>query len=247
MLIYINGSDNRCKHLAKLMIDDGYRVETEYQYALSCQVAYLGRDGKGFEQVDFKANTLVVTLLKNQRLCYLSKLKGFKYDYLYHDEQFVNENSYISDEALIAYMIIDNPISLFNSRILILGYGHCGQDLAGKLEKFNAKITVSNRNNHYHQEVVAKGYRYIRLDELTLNDYDFIINTIPDNILTDKLLSSLDPSCQIYDIASKPYGLEKEKRTTNYHLLKQLPTKYAYQSSGAALYQAIKRAVEKNA
>lgn len=247
MLIYINGSDNRCKYLTKLMLDDGYRVENEHQYVTSCQVAYLGKDGKGFEQSDFANDTLVLTLLKNQRLGYLSKLKGFKYDYLYHDEKFVTENSYISDEALIAYMIIDNMISLSNSQILILGYGHCGRDLASKLEKFNAKISISNRNDHYHQEVVKQGYRYIRLDELTLNDYDFIINTIPCNILTDELLTTKDEACQIYDIASKPYGLNKEKRRTDYHLLKQLPTKYAYQSSAKALYQAIKRAVKKNA
>ncbi|MCI9132333.1 NAD(P)-dependent oxidoreductase [Thomasclavelia cocleata] len=246
MLVYINGTDNRCKYLAKLMVKDGYQIEDDSRFISSCQIVYLGKDGKGFEQVDFACDSVVLTLLKNQRLCYLSKLKGFKYDYLYHDEQFVNENTYICDEALIAYMIIDNNISLSNSNILILGYGHCGKDLAGKFERFNAKITVSNRNDHYHEEVVARGYRYIRLNELTLEGYDFIINTIPSNIITDKMLSTKDEKCQIYDVASKPYGLENSKRDTNYHLLKQLPTKYAYQSSAFALYKAIKRAVDTN-
>ena len=244
MLVYINGTDNRCKYLAKLMVKDGYQIEDDSRFISSCQIVYLGKDGKGFEQVDFACDSVVLTLLKNQRLCYLSKLKGFKYDYLYHDEQFVNENTYICDEALIAYMIIDNNISFSN--ILILGYGHCGKDLAGKFERFNAKITVSNRNDHYHEEVVARGYRYIRLNELTLEGYDFIINTIPSNIITDKMLSTKDEKCQIYDVASKPYGLENSKRDTNYHLLKQLPTKYAYQSSAFALYKAIKRAVDTN-
>ena len=229
MLVYINGTDNRCKYLAKLMVKDGYQIEDDSRFISSCQIVYLGKDGKGFEQVDFACDSVVLTLLKNQRLCYLSKLKGFKYDYLYHDEQFVNENTYICDEALIAYMIIDNNISLSNSNILILGYGHCGKDLAGKYE-----------------EVVARGYRYIRLNELTLEGYDFIINTIPSNIITDKMLSTKDEKCQIYDVASKPYGLENSKRDTNYHLLKQLPTKYAYQSSAFALYKAIKRAVDTN-
>lgn len=246
MLIYINGTDNRCKHLAKLMADEGYQIEKDLRFISSCQVVYLGKDGKGFEQVDFACNTVVLTLLKNQRLCYLSKLKGFKYDYLYHDEAFVNENTYISDEALIAYMIIDNNISLSNSHILILGYGHCGKDLADKLEHFNAKIAVSNRNDHHHDEVVDKGYRYIRLSEVTFSGYDFVINTIPCNIISDEMLASKDEKCQIYDVASKPYGLDSSKRDTNYHLLKQLPTKYAYKSSALALFKAIKRAVEAN-
>lgn len=247
MLVYINGNDNRCIHLAKLMAKDGYQIEDDSSYISSCQIVYLGKDGKGFEQVDFACNTIVLTLLKNQRLCYLSKLKGFKYDYLYHDEQFVWENTYICDEALIAYMIIDNNISLASSNILILGYGHCGKDLAGKLEQFNAKITVSTRNNHYHDEIVAKGYRYIDINDLTLESFDFIINTVPCNIINDKMLSTKNKGCQIYDVASKPYGLSNDKRDTNYHLLKQLPTKYAYHSSASSLYKAIKRAVDVNA
>ncbi|MFQ7173234.1 MAG: hypothetical protein ACLRQF_14860 [Thomasclavelia ramosa] len=65
---------------------------------------------------------------------------------MYSDEDFVVENTHISDEAVIAYMIIDNSISLSNSNVLILGYGHCGRDLAAKLEKFNAKVSISNRS-----------------------------------------------------------------------------------------------------
>ncbi len=143
-------------------------------------------------------------------------------------------------------MIIDNNISLSNSNILILGYGHCGKDLANKLERFNAKITISNRSDHHHDEVITKGYRYIRLNELTLDGYDFIINTIPCNVITEEMLKTKADMCQIYDVASKPYGLQSDKRDTNYHLLKQLPTKYAYHSSALALFKAIKRAVDRN-
>ena len=120
---------------------------------------------------------------------------------MYSDEDFVVENTHISDEAVIAYMIIDNSISLSNSNVLILGYGHCGRDLAAKLEKFNAKVSISNRSDN----------------------------------------------CKIYDVASTPYGLKTCDRDESYHLLKQLPTKYAYDSSAKALYKAIKRAVDQYA
>ena len=76
MLVYINGTDNRCKYLAKLMVKDGYQIEDDSRFISSCQIVYLGKDGKGFEQVDFACDSVVLTLLKNQRLCYLSKLKG---------------------------------------------------------------------------------------------------------------------------------------------------------------------------
>lgn len=247
MIVYVNGNDNRCKQLSKLLAADGYQLQEDRRLISSCDIIYLGKDGQGFEQVDFKSNAIVLSLLKNQRLCYLSKLKGFNYQYLYRDEDFVNENTYISDEAVIAYMIIDNAISIANSNILILGYGHCGRDLASKLERFNARVSISNRNDYYHDEVVNKGYRYIRLNQLNLKGYDFIINTIPSQVLDNKVLETKDANCKIYDIASAPYGVKKSDRDENYHLLKQLPTKYAYNSSAKALYKAIKKQVDQYA
>ena len=88
------------------MIADGYQIQEDSRLISSCDIIYLGKDGQGFEQVDFKNNAVVLSLLKNQRLCYLSKLKGFNYRYLYSDEDFVVENTHISDEAVIAYMIL---------------------------------------------------------------------------------------------------------------------------------------------
>ena len=224
MLVYINQIDNRCKYLAKLMTRDGYEVVDNQDKLPSCMIVYLGVDGKDCKQDDFAFGSVVFTLLKNQRLEYLSKIKGFKYHYLYSDQTFVLENSYISDEALIAYMIIDNAISLNDSNILILGYGNC--------------------EKHYRNEIILSGYRYLCLEELSLNGFNFIINTVPDNIINEKMMNTKDKDCQIYDIASKPYGLSSALRDVNYHLLKQLPTKYAYQSSALALYKAIKRAVD---
>ena len=244
MLVYINQMDNRCKYLAKLMTRDGYEVVDNQDKLPSCMIVYLGVDGKDCKQDDFAFGSVVFTLLKNQRLEYLSKINGFKYHYLYTDKTFVLENSYISDEALIAYMIIDNAISLNDSNILILGYGNCGKDLASKLVRFNAHISVSTREEHYRNEIILSGYRYLCLEKLSLHGFDFIINTVPDNIIDEKMMDTKDKDCQIYDIASKPYGLSSELRDVNYHLLKQLPTKYAYQSSALALYKAIKRAVD---
>lgn len=245
MIVYINGNDDRCKHLAKLITADGHRVETSVNMLGTCQILYLGRDGAGFEQVDFKSNAIVITLLKNQRLSYLSKLKGFNYEYLYCDDDFVWENTFISNEALIAYLIIDNKISLANSKVLILGYGHCGKDLAKKMDCFNVNITVANRDNHYYDEVIKNGYSYQSLNHLNLDKYDYVINTIPKQILTRQILKTKKPECKIYDIASKPYGVKIQDRDENYYLLKKLPTKYAYQSSALILYQAIKKVVDR--
>ena len=244
MLVYINQIDNRCKYLAKLMTQDGYEVVDSLEKIPSCMIVYLGVDGKSYQSNDFAFGSIVFTLIKNHRLEYLSKLKGFNYCYLYSDQTFVLENNYISDEALIAYMIIDNAISLNDSNILILGYGNCGKDLARKLVCFNAHVSVSTRKGHYQNEIILNGYQYLRLEKLSLKEFDFIINTIPDNIIDEKMLATKTPNCQIYDIASKPYGLRNELKDANYHLLKQLPTKYAYKSSALALYKAIKRGVD---
>ena len=85
------------------------------------------------------------------------------------------------------------------------------------------------------------------LDQCCLNGYDFVINTIPSQIIDSDILKTKDVNCKIYDVASTPYGLKTCDRDESYHLLKQLPTKYAYDSSAKALYKAIKRAVDQYA
>ena len=77
MLVYINQIDNRCKYLAKLMTRDGYEVVDNQDKLPSCMIVYLGVDGKDCKQDDFAFGSVVFTLLKNQRLEYLSKIKGF--------------------------------------------------------------------------------------------------------------------------------------------------------------------------
>lgn len=241
MIVYINGIDNRCNELKRIMLEQGYQIQDNIRLVSKCDIVYLGKDGQGLENLNYKINCFVFTLLKNQRLEYLSQMKGFKYRYLYSDEQFIDENTYISDEALIGYMIINNTISLANAKILILGYGHCGKDLAGKLAKFKACITVSTRNEHYCDEIDKQEYKYINLNNLDLAEYDFIINTIPSQILTGKLLKTKKDNCKIYDISSYPYGMDLVERDKNYTQLDMLPTRYAYKSSAKILYKSIKR------
>ena len=41
MIVYINGNDNRCKQLAKLMIADGYQIQEDSRLISSCDIIYL--------------------------------------------------------------------------------------------------------------------------------------------------------------------------------------------------------------
>lgn len=54
MIVYINGNDNRCKQLAKLMIADGYQIQEDSRLISSCDIIYLGKDGQGLNKLILK-------------------------------------------------------------------------------------------------------------------------------------------------------------------------------------------------
>lgn len=239
MFAYILDEDLRSKELKKICWDSGYKVTTSLNELKQCDFAYMGVRGKAIESLELKEGSRIYTLVYDEKLEKRCLNQKAKYEYLYSDFELIQGNTYLTSEALIGYMIIDNDCSINDSNVLIFGYGNCGKDLAMKLKSLGANVTISNRGDVYKNSVLKKGLNYVMLSDICLEGYDFIINTVPCNILSRDLLAHLNRNSKIYDIASTPYGVAKEDRINNYYILNSLPSKYAYKSAAKLLYKAI--------
>lgn len=241
MYIYINNEDLRTHELFNYFKDAGFDVTNNISDIPKCNICYFGIRDIDEKKIDFRKNTNVYVLANNEKIEKLCKKNDANCIVLYKDESFVYGNAILTTEALISFIISDNNICIHNKNILVMGYGMCGKDISYKLKQLGAHITVSNRNQKYKEEVLLNGFDYKESESLTLENFDFIINTVPYPVFTSNILNTRLKNTKLYDISSKPYGVKEIDRFDRYYILPSLPSRYAYKSAASLIFEAIKK------
>lgn len=104
------------------------------------------------------------------------------------------------------------PITLWNSRCLVIGFGRIGKVLAHRLHGLGANVTVSARKPGDLAMIRGFGYQ----SDVTgtyaggLELYDCIFNTVPAMVLPEAQLCRTRPDCLLIDLASRPGGIDFE-------------------------------------
>lgn len=119
-------------------------------------------------------------------------------------------NAVATAEGAICEAIKNSFINIQGSKILILGFGRCGQILAKKLSALDASISICVRKEDVLSSAIAYGYDGFILQDLSehVGTFDFIFNSIPSMILDKNMLLKIDPNTVIIDIASSPGGVD---------------------------------------
>lgn len=170
------------------------------------------------------------------------------HDYM-KDELVTEFNTIATAEGLISYIISDYPENIHRKPVLLLGYGRCSEALAIRLSGLNCKVTICARNDLALSKAYNYGYNVLKFagDNTDISNYPIIINTIPALVLTKALLSTLSKETYIYDIASKPGGVDYAYAANlglHASIQPSLPGKYAPVSSAKILYNYIKSECE---
>jgi dipicolinate synthase subunit A len=194
-----------------------------------------------------------INLLKNKYLfggnipssldCLLRSNSITYYNY-FKPNHIARANAIATAEGTILELIKRSPYNLHNSHILITGYGNCAQVLANKLIGLNTHVTICCRNYFSGTCALSNGLNYIPLSDLenVINNYQYIINTIPTTIISNKLLSQLNKNIVILDIASSPGGFDLDYASSlnlNATSLPGIPGKISPYSSASILYNYI--------
>lgn len=260
MLVFVNHDDKRSLELMEELIARQYYVSDCLKDIKYADVIYLG--AKGIDRKNrmimdretitlsldqfknLQDNCLVLTLAHNGYLEELSAKFHFRYHALLDDEKFVWENAILTAEGLIAYLISHRIQPLYKSRILVLGYGHCGKAIVSRLKGFEADILVGLRNHIYDKDIEDNHAKAIDLQDIDLSHVDILINTIPHHIVSDEMIDKSSLQIMIADISSYPYGLNHHyalEKGLNSVLLPSLPTHYAYGHAGKMIADVIER------
>lgn len=168
-------------------------------------------------------------------------------DYL-NNESFLVKNAYLTAEGGIALAIMESATSLVNSNILIIGYGRISKALHKYLSAFTNDITVSARSKKQRALAKMNCAKVIDIDELkNKNDFDFVFNTVPFPIMSEKEIKALKQTACIIDLASFPGGVDKHiAQLQGIKLVHSLgvPAKYSPKTAGKYVAEAICEIIE---
>lgn len=263
------GGDLRNRYLMKLFKRKGYEVST---YGLmeeetdsfdnvvkQCDYIVSGtpfsRDNYRI-QAPFSKNEILIEELLNfmtkEKILFAGSMKeevkSFLqsswiryYDFL-EDERTTILNVIPTVEGAIELAIQKMDCTLFDSNILVLGYGRIGKYLSRVLRSFGAEITVAARKESDLTWIKLDGNRAISYAELDpeLSKFDLIFNTVPTLLIQEKQIRLLKKSCCIIDLASKPGGVDFEsakKYGIDAELALGLPGKVAPQSAAKYMFE----------
>lgn len=163
---------------------------------------------------------------------------------LLEDEELIIYNTIATAEGTIKIIIENTENNLHKSKILILGFGRVARTLAKKLRGLDVEVTCAARKIKDLTWIETYGYKATNINELKENlyQYDCIINTVPNIILTEEKLQYVQKECLLLDLASAPGGFDREaieKRKLKYNWALALPGKVAPLATAKYIKNAI--------
>ncbi len=148
-------------------------------------------------------------VIGKDRIKYIEE-KGIKVFDFFEDEAIAILNAIPTAEGAIQTAMQESDKTIFNSKCLVLGYGRCGKILANMLKGIGANVTTTYRKQIDSAYINAYGLNSINLYNIEniINDFDFIFNTIPYEILDKNILPKVNKQTIIIDLAQAPGGVD---------------------------------------
>lgn len=173
--------------------------------------------------------------------------KGFDYNKI---KAFLLENAFLTSEGAIALYKENSNMSIYNSKVLITGYGRIAQALHKALMAMGADVTICSRSKESMALSRFNGAKHITFEELSIkNDYDIVFNTVPHIIFTKAEIDALDSEVTLIDLASFPGGVDTlYAKSKNIKLIdgKRLPSRYSKKSAGILIGKTIHQIIKED-
>lgn len=153
-------------------------------------------------------------------------------------------NAVPTAEGTIMLAIKHMKKMLYQSRVVLLGFGRVGEIVADRFASLGAEVWVGVRKPEAIAKANSLGYHGFHLNDLSayINTTDLFINTIPKVILTKDELERMNRHQLIIDLASMPGGVDFEFAKKNgLHVIHALgiPGKVAPKTAGDIIAKAI--------
>lgn len=135
---------------------------------------------------------------------------GLSYTDYFEREELQILNAVAAAEGAIGLIMQETAVTVWRSKILVIGYGRIGKTLSRRLRALGADVTVSARSAEDMAWISVDGMTAAETAKLdgTLGRYDVIVNTVPARVLGEKRLKEISADSLCLDLASKPGGID---------------------------------------
>ena len=162
----------------------------------------------------------------------------------YGDVQLLSEqNAEISAEAALCEAMQRTEKTLMDMTVLVTGYGLFGRALARRLRLLGAEVWIAARRMEQRLLAADDGMHPVQMEKIEelISGMDLVFNTVPAQVITERALENLKTGSWILELASAPYGFDRETASAlgvHCEILPALPARYAPVSAALALKEA---------
>ena len=173
-----------------------------------------------------------------------ARAAGLELEDYFRRPELASLNAVPTAEGCLCLLMQLRDRTLWQSPILVLGYGRVGRAVARRLAALGAWVTVAARSPEQRANARCAGCRAAALDQLPrlLPGFDAVVNTIPAPVLTRTELACLPAGALVIDLASSPGGTDfaaaKDLGVRTEHAL-SLPARCAPVTAGQFVAQAV--------
>lgn len=182
--------------------------------------------------------------LTPQFLSYCLERDAKVYDF-FEDEALTVENARLTAEGALGIVISETESSVKGAKVCITGWGRVAKACAEILKGVGADVIAAARSEKAREDAIARGFNAVGLDdEEALKCADVIINTVPSEILGREKLCLINKEALLVELASAPYGIDKEAaKELGLRLIAApgLPGKTAPKTAGYLIAETVKR------
>lgn len=169
---------------------------------------------------------------------------------LMDEKDVVIPNAIVTSEGIVKDIIENSEVTIYDSNIMVIGYGNVGKRLVQLLNNMGAKVKVAVKDEEDYFALNRLGIKSLFSKDIShyLEHSDIIINTAPELVLDEEKLRHVNKGAYLLDIASYPGGIDqlkaKELNLRSKHLL-GIPGYTAPVSAGHILSKKIEEYIRR--
>ena len=167
------------------------------------------------------------------------------FDY-FKDESFTVYNAFLTAQGAVRLLLENTSEYLVSKRVLVAGFGRIGRAAAKMLSALGLDVYVAARRRETLSEISALGLKALDTAEIegSVFLFDFVFNTVPAQIFTDKSVSLMKSGAVYFELASSPFGAQSkafEKSKARFVSGSALPGRFCPHSCAKAVFARISK------